>query len=237
MTTEYIDSTILESDSFWDVFNELNSFRGYVPRFKDNNGNYHFEVPNFDAIENADRRARLRECCGHFLYPEFRFGVQDGQAIINHLCRQLERNSRKRKTARKKVEGIFDDAYSYGYPVYFVTLTFTDEVLASTSDETRRRYVTRALKLVSSRYMANIDFGKQNGREHYHAVFLSDKNASIEDIWKCGYVNVKVVRLPNEDDTDDRTALKLSKYTAKISNHSVKNTTKNSRLITSRKTT
>lgn len=229
---------ITDNDWFWYLFDEMNSFKGYIPRFKDRNtGDYHIFTPNFDALDNADRRDRLEFACGHFLFPEFFFEIPDGQPIINELCRQLERNSRKRKTARKKVEGIFYDAYSFGFPVYFATLTFTDDVLASTSAETRRRYVTRALKSVSSRYMANIDFGKQNGREHYHTVFLADKIETLDNVWTYGFSNIKIVRLPNQDDTDDRTALRLSKYVAKISNHSVKETTHNSRLITSRKTT
>ena len=54
----------------------------------------------------------------------------------------------------------------------FLTLTFTDDVLNKTSQDTRRQHVFRYLKSQSSFYVANIDFGSKHGREHYHAIIL-----------------------------------------------------------------
>lgn len=108
---------------------------------------------------------------------------------------------------------------------HFLTLTFTDEVLGSTSADTRRRYVTRFLRNFSE-YVANIDFGSLNGREHYHAVV---KTSFIDlSAWDCyGFSNAKKIA-----SADDFTA--LAKYISKLTNHAIKDTTNGSRMIYSR---
>lgn len=109
---------------------------------------------------------------------------------------------------------------------YFLTLTFTDEVLAKTSPQTRRKYVTLFLKSISDTYCANIDFGSQNGREHYHAVVKADTvDMSQWDIY--GFSNAK--KIASEDDYTP-----IAKYVSKLTNHAVKATTKGSRAIYSR---
>lgn len=110
----------------------------------------------------------------------------------------------------------------------FLTLTFDDKTLESTSDETRRCYVVRYLKEQCNCFVANIDFGKKNGREHYHAVVFP-KNIKVDySAWTCGSINGEKIRLK------DKTDVKLSKYVAKLSNHAIKSTTKRSVLIYSR---
>lgn len=108
----------------------------------------------------------------------------------------------------------------------FCTLTFTDLYLASTSAETRRRYVTRFLKEQSGGlpYVANIDFGGKNGREHYHAVCAFRLNPTA---WPCGALNVRKIH-------DSSKPLKLAKYVSKLSNHAIKETAKRSVIIYSR---
>lgn len=54
------------------------------------------------------------------------------------------------------------------------SLTFTDDVFKSTDVSTRKKYVRDYLNQVFDDYIACIDFGKQNGREHYHAICLLD---------------------------------------------------------------
>ena len=108
----------------------------------------------------------------------------------------------------------------------FVTLTFNDDTLQSTSRESRRRYVARFLKTVAPCYVANIDFGKENGREHYHAVIMGKK--PYMDAWNCyGFSNAKTIG--SEDD-----AAPLSKYVAKLTNHAIKETTQQCYMIYSR---
>lgn len=126
----------------------------------------------------------------------------------------------------------------------FLTLTFRDDVLSSTSPQTRRQYVRKYLITQSNNYVANIDFGAKNGREHYHAVVSGDCDLSL---WneKCGFALAEsVARRTNSKKIPKRyahlngEALKaklqednekaLSKYVAKLTNHAIKETTKRS---------
>lgn len=109
----------------------------------------------------------------------------------------------------------------------FLTLTFRDDVLDKTSSETRRQYVRKWLKDVSTEYVANIDFGAKNGREHYHAV----SNAHVDPTtWLYGACNVQAVRYNPES----KSCVKLAKYVSKLTNHAIKETTKRCALIYSR---
>ena len=109
---------------------------------------------------------------------------------------------------------------------FFLTLTFTDEVLSKTSPQTRRKYVTLFLKSISDTYTANIDYGSKNGREHYHAVVLADTlDMTPWDIY--GFSNAKKIA-----SADDFTP--IAKYVSKLTNHAVKATTKGCRAIYSR---
>lgn len=98
---------------------------------------------------------------------------------------------------------------------FFLTLTFTNKCLRSTSAETRRRYVTQTLRDMNCiDYIANLDFGKKNGREHYHALVQIERiNSSYWtfgnlDFEKCG--------------SSDKDCEKLAKYTSKLTNHALK---------------
>lgn len=122
---------------------------------------------------------------------------------------------------RQTIYGIVTDNEQ---PV-FLTLTFRDDVLATTSEQTRRRYVTRFLKKHCKQYIANIDFGTNNEREHYHAVVSNKVDLSA---WQYGALNaIKIVK------TKDSIRA-LPKYISKLTNHAIKDTTKSKRIIYSR---
>lgn len=104
----------------------------------------------------------------------------------------------------------------------FLTFTFNDECLDSTTEETRRKYVRRWLKSYSSYYVANIDFGSKNDREHYHALICVDRVDLTK--WNHGTINVKRVK-----PTSDGKA--LAKYISKLTNHAIKETTKRYAII------
>lgn len=108
----------------------------------------------------------------------------------------------------------------------FLTLTFSNDTLQQTTQETRRKYVSRYLKENCSQYIANIDYGSRNEREHYHAVVLCDK-VNYSAWHHLGAIKGEKVR-----DTDDFT--KLAKYVDKLTNHAIKETTKRNHLIYSR---
>lgn len=136
--------------------------------------------------------------------------------------------------------------------VQFITLTFSDETLEKTTAETRRKYVQRYLTELNCDYVANIDFGAKNGREHYHAVVGDvakkdewEKYGFFSSLWvKIGDERLKKVPkrykdLPQEEidlrmQEDNEKA--LSKYVAKLTNHAIKETTKGSRILTPKKT-
>lgn len=133
---------------------------------------------------------------------------------------------RKRNKVREKVGEIVLSGQAI-----FLTLTFKDSVLASTSAETRRRYVARFLKKHCLKYAANIDFGdpiKHTGREHYHAIVWAEK---IPHKPWAKYGNIDFKRIRNQDLDLTRT----SKYIVKLSRHAMKETCgKTNRLIYSR---
>lgn len=111
----------------------------------------------------------------------------------------------------------------------FITLTFNDNTLNTTSEKDRRVYVSRYLKQFNCKYVANIDFGAKNHREHYHAII---NNGHIDlSSWR-KYGNINAERIRNRDLKSDMT--KLAKYICKLSNHAIKETTKRSSLIYSR---
>lgn len=111
--------------------------------------------------------------------------------------------------------------------LWFTTLTFTDDTLASTSYDTRRDYVKRFCRAQSDHYIANVDYGKDNGREHFHALISSDGICN-SDWTDYGFIYLELCYL----DVSDIQA--VSKYTAKLSNHAVKETCKQSKIIYSR---
>lgn len=111
----------------------------------------------------------------------------------------------------------------------FLTLTFTDKVLNKTKEQTRRDYVAKYLKQFGVEYVANIDFGEENEREHYHAVLNTDFINPLT--WKCGNLDVKQVRNATDKELD---CIRLAKYVAKLTNHAIKETTKRNYLIYSR---
>lgn len=95
----------------------------------------------------------------------------------------------------------------------FLTLTFRDEVLESTSQATRRRYVSRFLKDVSGQYCANIDFSPDIGREHYHAVIT--RRVDLKS-WSYGFAYAEKCRCHKSDLT------RVSKYITKLTAHALK---------------
>lgn len=110
--------------------------------------------------------------------------------------------------------------------VVFLTFTFTDKVFDKTSYDTRKKYVQRFLKDQAAYYIANIDFGEENGREHYHAIAIGHFDYGS---WH-KYGSIK--GLPVHRSVDD--AKRLSKYVSKLTNHAIKKTTGAVRVIYSR---
>lgn len=138
-------------------------------------------------------------------------------------CRRVYRASASR--IRRLKERI--KSYLVRGACIFATFTFTDEVLAKTSIETRRKYVSRFCKSVSDYYVANIDYGvddKFTHREHYHALLLTD---FVSLKWDYGWSLYE--RVHKRD-----SYIILSKYICKLTNHAIKDSTKRNYMIYSR---
>ena len=151
--------------------------------------------------------------------------------IINNRIKELNEvekicnaSIQRTKRLRSRIENMLLSG-----SCLFLTLTFNDNTLDSTSADTRRQYVRKYLKSFNCSYVANIDFGAKNHREHYHAVVNLD---SIDlSLWRSyGNINVQKVR----NNSIDLNKKRLSKYICKLSNHAIKETTKRSCLIYSR---
>lgn len=186
---------------------------------------------NFDFVKKIrNLEYQIKKCCELKEYEKADLLFDDMIGFIKLLedkgielteeFRDYQNYRDRVKRARKKIESIL----SIG-PCVFLTLTFTDKVLETTSNETRKKYVKRFLHTISSNYVANIDFGKENGREHYHAIVQIEKVDFTT--WRYGAINgKKIVFVENP--------IKLAKYIVKLANHALKLTTKGFRIIYSR---
>lgn len=138
-----------------------------------------------------------------------------------NCCEKIYNSFRKRQARLKnRIENMIVNR-----ECLFLTLTFTDGVLSSTSFDSRKKYVLRFLNGLRCAYVGNVDYGSTNCREHYHCVVACD-NVSCND-WFYGAINFK--RILNKN------PLALAKYVAKLTNHSLKTTTHNASIIYSRK--
>lgn len=143
-----------------------------------------------------------------------------GYCSILESIRINDAKKHKVSRLRDRIESII----SYNNSL-FLTLTFTDKCLNSTDFKTRRRYVQRFLKENSLNYVANVDYGAKNHREHYHAVILADK--IDHKAWKYGAINFKRINYDAEQDTIEKLAL----YVAKLTNHAIKETCKRNYML------
>lgn len=168
--------------------------------------------------------------------------LADSAPSLFHECEKIvDADKQRKKRLRKRIERIMSKGKAY-----FITLTFNDQTLLSTDANTRRTYATRLLKTISSDFVGNIDFGKQNGREHFHFVaystllddikykftkkygWICSDAVQLADWSKYGFYSIKSC---GSDKVDQQ---KLSWYISKLTNHAIKETTKRSALIFSR---
>lgn len=163
------------------------------------------------------------------VYDHFTIDLGYPVYIVDQAFKVVSCNSSRRLRCLEKTTNIVNN----NKYVFFGTLTFNNDILANTSDKTRRRYVSYYLKSISSDYIANIDFGDKNKnpnsneREHYHCLIATDKKPSS---WKYGFCKFELIG------SSDLDCKRISKYIVKLTNHSMKveRTGKAKRLIYSR---
>lgn len=168
------------------------------------------------GLKNSDKESLddlYIECCFNGLHDEF----MEAQRINDAYYKRLKR-------LRERVKTILQNG-----DCVFLTLTFTDGILESTTPKSRRVAVSRYLKQYNAQYVANIDFGAKNHREHYHAL-ISTSQVDRNGWKKFGAINFEPIRHKwLESDAE-----KLTKYINKLTNHAIKETTKRSALMYSR---
>lgn len=153
----------------------------------------------------ADDMSDFKDCFGEFYHK---------------ACKSLSSSRFARvKRCRLKIGGIILEG-----KCSFITLTFSNEAFEKyKTRESRRRLVARFLKKrTPGKYVANIDFGDENGREHYHAIIEGDFKEEDFDWWrkKVGFLRVRKVKNSEKD------MKRILKYTVKpLSAHAVKEST------------
>lgn len=145
-----------------------------------------------------------------------------GKEYIEEARRLNSSTYHKRARLNKKIKRYLESGNCL-----WVTLTFSNKTLESTSEETRKQYVRRYLKSNYKDYIANIDYGSKNDREHYHAIIRTDY-MNLKEWHQYGAIKVEHIR------TNDVSIKKLSKYVTKLTNHAVKETCKRCHIIYSR---
>ncbi len=140
---------------------------------------------------------------------------------------------RQNRLQQKALEIIKSDS------AIFLTLTFNDDVFSNMSKETRKQKITRFLKKTCNKYIANIDYGAKNEREHFHAL-VEPKGENIDNkvYYKMFYnsaINFERIKITSKKNHDiESTSKKVSKYVSKLTNHAIKETTQQNRIIYSK---
>ena len=125
-----------------------------------------------------------------------------------------QRKRRYRDRVLKWVWWLKNIKHGQDYELVLIMLSFNDEVLKSTTKDTRRKYVRRYLQKYCYHYLANIDFSPKQ-REHYHVLALVEKNRKLANTWKWK-MDVRKVRL------DNNSIKKTFNYVMKVVNHAFK---------------
>lgn len=140
--------------------------------------------------------------------------------------RLYKANQRRRERIKTRIERMLASNKAL-----FLTLTFSNKMFArNCSAETRRRYIARFLKSECIEYVANIDFGKEKHREHYHAVVVPrtaiDFSKYHEFFDSC--IKAEKIRI------NENSIKFVSTYINKLTNHALKENGFYKRLIFSR---
>jgi hypothetical protein len=137
-------------------------------------------------------------------------------------CIKIYKSERQRKNRTKEriiKWNFYINRINEGrkYKIVFGTLTFKDKEL-KLNKKTRRRYVQNFLRENTISYIANIDYGKINNREHYHFIAMIKNNIECKK-WK-NIINIKKVATKIDD------IERVKNYIMKMNNHAYKESTK-----------
>lgn len=122
-----------------------------------------------------------------------------------------------RHQKKKRVNRMIREMFQEQDHCFFVTFTFRDDVLSSTSERTRHRYVADYLGKHCRDYVANVDYGRKTGREHYHAVVSFNNILPPKEEWPYGFFKYKPINKGVEYSHS-----KITAYIVKLVNHAGK---------------
>lgn len=160
----------------------------------------------------------------------------------NELKSYLQMDEARKKQCSRLYKHI-DYLFNKNYDLIFATFTFNDNALKLSYD-TRKQKVRRAINMcpVVVDYIGNIDYGKENEREHYHYIIAIKKgyDFTFKKVKRKNKYQMIITNMPIDynfgfstyeligDTEKDRK--KTTKYTAKLGLHALK--VKQSQIIT-----
>lgn len=167
----------------------------------------------------------LADLISYNKYRRYCFNNQIEFEVNEDYERKLKARYNKVGRVKKRFLYLFC-RYKY---LYFCTFTFNDNYI-NKSDRTKKDIIKSTLYNFDEdiKYIINIDYGKKNEREHYHGIIATNCD--------CNFVNYMILGYPFISYTEcirmnSNSLRKVPKYLNKLSNHSVKDTTRNSRVL------
>ena len=158
--------------------------------------------------------------------------------LDQETAQECENARKSKKKQREKIENhigwLLENQEELKIDLFFGTWTFTDQSLEMTAD-TRRQGIRRLLSKETEDFILNIDYGKENGREHYHGL-IALKNGTYkitEKVWSTKY-NCQLIHIDTLDNyklgyydlqeikLNDLSAKKITRYITKLTQHSIK---------------
>lgn len=137
-------------------------------------------------------------------------------------------NARYQKVSRIKKRLLYlFIRYKY---IWFCTFTFNDKYI-NKCERTKRDALKRYLNTHDFKYILNIDYGKQNMRQHFHCIVATNLDMDVNQYFQ-SYLNDEVgwtLSIQCKNGLED--LKKLTKYINKLVNHCIKATTKRQRLV------
>lgn len=142
---------------------------------------------------------------------------QDLHELDYLIFRTMDNHKKAIWKLQKRIGERIDYMLKANERVFFLTFTFNDKSLPNKETEyITQDYIKKFFNdhLGVSMYVANTDYGKQNGRFHWHAVVMS-KTLFDFKLWPYGAVNYKEIHKSS-------IPLRLSRYLIKLKRHAVK---------------
>lgn len=135
-------------------------------------------------------------------------------------------NARIQKVGRIKKRLLFL-LVRYEY-IWFCTFTFNDKYIIKT-ERTKRDLIKSVLNTYDFKYILNIDYGKQNQRQHFHCILATNTNIDVNDYFQKFYSGGFCLSIQCKKGVKD--FKRLTKYINKLVNHCIKSTTNRQRIV------